>query len=96
MKKLAFFLALVLAVTTLSSSALAATFLGSQCNEATFETLEEAHQSGPKATEQLDNQTGIAMFDGPARTIRPWTTIPQARHLCTAAPTCTAAAPRPV
>ena len=69
MKKLAFFLALVLAVTTLSSSALAATFLGSQCNEATFETLEEAHQSGPKATEQLDNQTGIAMFDGPARTM---------------------------
>ena len=72
MKKLAFFAALALAAATMCSSALAENkFLGSQCNEATFETLEEAHLSGPDATAQLDNQTGISMFDGPARAMAP-------------------------
>ncbi len=72
MKKLSFFLALAIAAVLPCAGVLAdATFLGSQCNEATFETLEEAHANGPAATAQLDNQTGIAMFDGPARAMAP-------------------------
>ena len=72
MKKLSLLLALVLLLTSLSVSGLADNkFLGCQCNEATFETLEEAHLNGPDATKQLDNQTGIAMFDGPARAMAP-------------------------
>ena len=71
MKKLAFFLALVMIITTLTGAFADSKFLGSQGNEATFETLEEAHQNAPDATKQLDNQTGISMFDGPARSMVP-------------------------
>jgi poly(3-hydroxybutyrate) depolymerase len=51
-------LALALIVSAISSSAWALNYSGRQKNEATFETLEEARESGPKAVATLEGNSG--------------------------------------
>lgn len=58
--------ALALAAAALPSSAWALNYTGSQKNQATFETLEEARESGPKAVATLEGNNGRTFKSHPA------------------------------
>ena len=60
------FLTLTLAALSLPSAALALNYTGTQKNQATFETLEEARVSGPVAVATIDGNTGRTFKSHPA------------------------------